>query len=53
MLKMVFLLSDLYCSMYFKVQEDVMHIYKENCQSFSFTCLSNISPAFQLNADAL
>ena len=39
MLKTVFLLSDLYCSVYFEVQENVMHIDKQNCQPFWFTCL--------------
>lgn len=53
MLKPVFLLSALYCSVCFQVLENVMHIYEQNCHPFWFTCLSNVSPAFQLNAGAL
>lgn len=53
MLKKAFLLINLYCSVCFKVQENLICVYRPNCQPFWFTCLSNTDLAFQLNGGAL
>lgn len=53
MLKAAFLLSNLYCSVCFKVEENFICVYKPNSQPFWFTCLNYTSLAIQLNDGAL